>query len=85
MAFTPAVKAPVEALDRADQALYRAKAAGRDAVWVWDSTQNAPVPTGLAQFDSTMLQLLLDGNVPTNTPKAGPHVLAKSPPVPRFR
>ena len=35
---------PRTLVDRADQALYRAKATGRNAVWLWDVTQNAPVP-----------------------------------------
>jgi hypothetical protein len=35
---------PQQFLERADQALYRAKSSGRDAVWFWDSAQNAPMP-----------------------------------------
>ena len=37
MAFDPSQAKPSEALDQADQALYRAKGAGRNAVWIWDS------------------------------------------------
>jgi diguanylate cyclase (GGDEF)-like protein len=37
---------PQEALDRADKALYRAKAAGRNAVWYFDPASNAPVAAG---------------------------------------
>jgi diguanylate cyclase (GGDEF)-like protein len=32
----PSQSEPVEALEQADRALYQAKEAGRDAVWVWD-------------------------------------------------
>jgi diguanylate cyclase (GGDEF)-like protein len=35
---------PQEALDRADQALYRAKASGRNAVWYHDPAQKSPAP-----------------------------------------
>jgi diguanylate cyclase (GGDEF)-like protein len=35
---------PQEALDKADQALYRAKSAGRNAVWYHDATTRAPAP-----------------------------------------
>jgi diguanylate cyclase (GGDEF)-like protein len=33
-----------ELLERADRALYRAKAAGRDAVWYWDTHFQKPLP-----------------------------------------
>src|SRR5262249_25066439 len=33
---------PPEVLSRADRALYRAKAAGRDAVWAWDGGDCRP-------------------------------------------
>jgi two-component system, cell cycle response regulator len=33
-----------ELLDRADQALYRAKAGGRNAVWHWDAQVGKPLP-----------------------------------------
>ncbi len=32
-----------EVVERTDQALYEAKSSGRNAVWVWDSTQTRPV------------------------------------------
>ena len=43
---------PVEALDQADQALYRAKGAGRNAVWIWDSDRQAPIALETWQADS---------------------------------
>ncbi len=36
--------APAELLRRADEALYRAKAAGRNATWFWKETQSSPAP-----------------------------------------
>jgi diguanylate cyclase (GGDEF)-like protein len=36
--------APQEVLERADQALYRAKSAGRNAVWSWEESARAPAP-----------------------------------------
>jgi diguanylate cyclase (GGDEF)-like protein len=39
----PAQARPLDALEQADQALYRAKGAGRNAVWVWDSHQQRPL------------------------------------------
>jgi diguanylate cyclase (GGDEF)-like protein len=39
---------PFELLERADQALYRAKASGRNAVWYWDAGQKAPAPAAPA-------------------------------------
>jgi two-component system cell cycle response regulator len=79
MAGTETMKSAFDAIDRADQALYRAKAAGRDAVWMWDPAKNAAIPTGLAQFDSTMLALLLDGQPSSAGAKAGPHLHVKTP------
>jgi diguanylate cyclase (GGDEF)-like protein len=38
-----ALAKPFEALDQADQALYRAKGAGRNAVWIWDRGRQAPI------------------------------------------
>jgi two-component system cell cycle response regulator len=43
MALDPAQAKPVEALDQADQALYRAKGAGRNAVWIWDPRRMSPI------------------------------------------
>jgi diguanylate cyclase (GGDEF)-like protein len=85
MAFTPSVKTAVEALERADQALYRAKAGGRDAVWVWDPSQEGAVPSGLAHFDSTILQLLLDGDSRTGATAAAHPRRFSTPPAPRGR
>jgi diguanylate cyclase (GGDEF)-like protein len=39
----PAQSRPTEALEQADQALYRAKGAGRNAIWVWDARREMPV------------------------------------------
>jgi diguanylate cyclase (GGDEF)-like protein len=43
MAFDPSQTKPVEALEQADQALYRAKGAGRNAVWIWDAGRQAAI------------------------------------------
>jgi diguanylate cyclase (GGDEF)-like protein len=40
----PYTVSPQEMLERADQALYRAKSAGRNAVWYWDESAGAPAP-----------------------------------------
>jgi diguanylate cyclase (GGDEF)-like protein len=39
----PGQTKPIDALDQADQALYRAKGGGRNAVWIWDSGRKIPV------------------------------------------
>jgi diguanylate cyclase (GGDEF)-like protein len=46
----PALAKPIEALDQADQALYRAKGAGRNAIWIWDPRRKMPV--GLESWQS---------------------------------
>jgi len=84
MAFSHAVRTPFETLERADQALYRAKAGGRDAVWVWDPDQNASVPTGLAEFDAAMVKLLVEGPRGAAALKTGPRLL-RTPPVARLQ
>jgi diguanylate cyclase (GGDEF)-like protein len=43
LAFDSAQGKPLEALDQADQALYGAKGAGRNCVWIWDSHSQAPI------------------------------------------
>jgi diguanylate cyclase (GGDEF)-like protein len=59
---------PADPLDRADQALYRAKAAGRNAVWFFDPESDRPFPAALART-------LLD----PSTPRLGDHSLAPAP------
>jgi diguanylate cyclase (GGDEF)-like protein len=44
---------PLDALDQADQALYRAKGAGRNAVWIWDSRRQRPVALEAWQADAS--------------------------------
>ena len=34
---------PPDVIQRADQALYRAKAAGRNTVWIWDPSSDTPI------------------------------------------
>jgi two-component system cell cycle response regulator len=43
LVLDPGTEEPAVAINRADQALYKAKAAGRNAVWVWDRAASAPV------------------------------------------
>jgi diguanylate cyclase (GGDEF)-like protein len=43
MAFDPSQTKPVDVLDQADQALYRAKGAGRNTVWLWDRHHQRPI------------------------------------------
>ncbi len=57
MAFDPSQKTPVEFVDQADRALYRAKAAGRDTVWMWDPAKQAPVAAGISRFDAEVREL----------------------------
>src|SRR4051794_16717896 len=42
-AFLESQAEPLAVLEQADQALYQAKAAGRNAVWIWDPASRAPV------------------------------------------
>ncbi len=52
LGLDPSQAMPVEALDQADQALYRAKGAGRNAVWIWDSDRQTPVALEAWQAES---------------------------------
>jgi len=47
---------PPEVLERADQAMYRAKADGRNAVWYWDSDLNAPAAAASAAARPAKIQ-----------------------------
>ncbi len=52
-AQAPYAETPQEALERADQSLYRAKANGRNGVWYWDHERQAPAASDLAQPPSS--------------------------------
>ena len=52
LGLDPSQAKPVEALDQADQALYRAKGAGRNAVWIWDPGRQAPIALETWQAES---------------------------------
>jgi diguanylate cyclase (GGDEF)-like protein len=52
LGLDPSQAKPVEALDHADQALYRAKGAGRNAVWIWDPQRQAPIALETWQDES---------------------------------
>jgi diguanylate cyclase (GGDEF)-like protein len=52
LGLDPSQAKPVEALEQADQALYRAKGAGRNAVWIWDSGRQAPIALETWQAES---------------------------------
>jgi diguanylate cyclase (GGDEF)-like protein len=43
MAFDSGHAKPIDAFEQADQALYQAKGAGRNAVWIWDQCRRAPI------------------------------------------
>ena len=58
---------PVEALEQADQALYRAKGAGRNAVWIWDPGRQAPISIETWQADAAS-----DAPAPTEVAVAAP-------------
>jgi two-component system cell cycle response regulator len=40
--------APLDVINHADQALYRAKSAGRNTIWVWDRDRNLPIAADAA-------------------------------------
>jgi diguanylate cyclase (GGDEF)-like protein len=56
----PSQATPIEAIDQADQALYRAKGAGRNSVWIWDPRRQAPLAseTWQSEADSTAKALI---------------------------
>jgi two-component system, cell cycle response regulator len=51
-AFDPSQSDPLDVLEQADQALFQAKAASRNAVWVWDPAQKGPYPLFPAADDT---------------------------------
>ena len=79
---------PRTLVDRADQALYRAKSAGRNAVWIWDSELGAPVAsstTGIPiAVDGTPISPIVEAESIESTPEPSATVDRRAaPPQPR--
>ena len=76
LGLDPSQAKPVEALDQADQALYRAKGAGRNAVWIWDSNRQSPIALETWQAES-------EANATTpGAPSRSPSLIPRPPPAP---
>jgi predicted signal transduction protein with EAL and GGDEF domain len=75
MAFSPGQTKPVEALDQADQALYRAKGAGRNAAWIWDPGRQSPISIETWRADAEA-----DTDAPAPPPTPDPIAVAVAAP-----
>jgi diguanylate cyclase (GGDEF)-like protein len=75
MAFDPGQTKPVEALDQADQALYRAKGAGRNAAWIWDPGRQSPISIETWRADAEA-----DTDAPAPPPTPDPIAVAVAAP-----
>jgi diguanylate cyclase (GGDEF)-like protein len=65
---------PFEVLEQADQALYRAKGAGRNAVWIWEPHRRSPVAYDSWQAEAEPAAIGT-GTAPTGARAPGPVVV----------